>query len=156
MNNDGPAHGQGHDVESPQPFLPLNEDVAHDTSADKVSYATESDAENRGNTRNAEEHSLVMNLESNLSDNTIKTQHLATTIANGEAMKDQHDTPRTGEKTGLPKLYTLKDVFEHNKPNDMWLVIDNEIYDVSKFQNKHPGGAKSKSSYSKSTSEGSA
>lgn len=31
---------------------------------------------------------------------------------------------------------------QHNKPNDMWLAIDGNVYDVSKFGKAHPGGVK--------------
>jgi cytochrome b involved in lipid metabolism len=38
---------------------------------------------------------------------------------------------------------TMKDVAAHNTPEDMWMVIDNEVYDVTDFRDEHPGGAKS-------------
>jgi len=30
----------------------------------------------------------------------------------------------------------------HNKPGDLWLAIDGDVYDVSRFSKVHPGGAK--------------
>ena len=37
------------------------------------------------------------------------------------------------------KIYRdLSEVFEHNTKNDLWLLIDYKIYDVTTF--KHPGG----------------
>jgi cytochrome b involved in lipid metabolism len=41
------------------------------------------------------------------------------------------------------KLYTLRQISVHNSTTDMWLVIDNEVYNVTDFQHQHPGGAKS-------------
>jgi cytochrome b involved in lipid metabolism len=38
------------------------------------------------------------------------------------------------------KLYTLDEVKKHNKENDTWLVIENLVYDVSKFMALHPAG----------------
>ncbi len=31
---------------------------------------------------------------------------------------------------------------EHSRPNDVWLVIDGLVYDVSQYVDKHPGGDK--------------
>ena len=40
------------------------------------------------------------------------------------------------------RTYTWNEVEEHTKLDDRWIVIENKIYDVSRFQKKHPGGAK--------------
>ncbi|CAF3468869.1 unnamed protein product [Fusarium graminearum] len=37
--------------------------------------------------------------------------------------------------------YTVKQVVEHNKPDDAWLIIHGNVYDVSKYIRDHPGGA---------------
>ena len=38
--------------------------------------------------------------------------------------------------------YTLKQISKHKTKGDLWLVVDNKIYDVSNFLEKHPGGVK--------------
>lgn len=38
------------------------------------------------------------------------------------------------------KLYSLADVKSHNTNKSTWLVIHNNIYDVTAFLNEHPGG----------------
>ena len=41
--------------------------------------------------------------------------------------------------TEKKKVFTdLTEVFQHNIAKDLWLLIDNKVYDVTKF--KHPGG----------------
>lgn len=31
------------------------------------------------------------------------------------------------------KKYTMQEVSAHNKPNDLWIVINGNVYDVTKF-----------------------
>jgi cytochrome b involved in lipid metabolism len=45
------------------------------------------------------------------------------------------------------KPFTLEEISKHNTPLDMWLVVDNDVYDVTAFQHEHPGGAKSEYIY---------
>jgi len=37
-------------------------------------------------------------------------------------------------------LYTSAEVEKHSKINDLWVVIFDEVYDVTEFQAEHPGG----------------
>ncbi|KAH9921493.1 acyl-CoA dehydrogenase NM domain-like protein [Epithele typhae] len=39
------------------------------------------------------------------------------------------------------KTYTVEQVALHNKPGDLWIIVDAKVYDLSKFANLHPGGA---------------
>lgn len=43
----------------------------------------------------------------------------------------------SGEKT-----YTIDEVATHNKKEDIWVVIDGQVLDVTKFLPDHPGGEK--------------
>jgi len=40
------------------------------------------------------------------------------------------------------KLFTWNQVKGHNKKEDLWIVIKNNVYDVTNFHKKHPGGSK--------------
>lgn len=40
-----------------------------------------------------------------------------------------------------PKVFKLKDIANHDSPNDLWMVIYNKVYDITDFVNEHPGGA---------------
>ncbi|KAJ6505938.1 peroxisomal acyl-CoA-dehydrogenase [Mycena vulgaris] len=40
----------------------------------------------------------------------------------------------------MSKQFTFEEVSKHNKPGDLWVVIDAKVYDLSRFQNLHPGG----------------
>ncbi|XP_076755451.1 cytochrome b5 isoform X3 [Xylocopa sonorina] len=41
--------------------------------------------------------------------------------------------------TVCTKLYTRKEVAKHANNKDLWLIINNKVYDVSTFSS-HPGG----------------
>ncbi|CAG9857337.1 unnamed protein product [Phyllotreta striolata] len=40
----------------------------------------------------------------------------------------------------MSTLYTLAEVKKHNDNKSTWIVIHNNIYDVTAFLNEHPGG----------------
>ncbi|KEY65204.1 hypothetical protein S7711_09383 [Stachybotrys chartarum IBT 7711] len=43
----------------------------------------------------------------------------------------------------MPENYTVADVAQHkDDANGYWVIVENEVYDVSKFLDEHPGGAK--------------
>jgi len=42
----------------------------------------------------------------------------------------------------MAKTFTTQDVAAHNKPNDLYIVVDEDVYDLTQFQDEHPGGKK--------------
>jgi cytochrome b involved in lipid metabolism len=44
----------------------------------------------------------------------------------------------------MSKVFSAADVASHNKPDDLFIIVDEDVYDVSKFADEHPGGKKSK------------
>ncbi len=38
------------------------------------------------------------------------------------------------------KTFTLSDVAQHNSKEDCWTVISDDVYDLTKFISRHPGG----------------
>lgn len=43
----------------------------------------------------------------------------------------------------MAKTFSKEDVASHSKPDNLWVVIDEDVYDLTKFQEEHPGGKKS-------------
>ena len=39
-----------------------------------------------------------------------------------------------------PRAITLAEVEQHVTYDDLWLVIDGKVYDVTEFMDDHPGG----------------
>lgn len=53
------------------------------------------------------------------------------------------DTNRAME---FSKLVSAEEVSRHNAPSDLWIVIEDTVWDVSSFATEHPGGVACKSS----------
>jgi hypothetical protein len=43
----------------------------------------------------------------------------------------------------MSKTFTTGDVAAHNKTDDLFIIIDGDVYDLTKFQDDHPGMLKS-------------
>jgi cytochrome b involved in lipid metabolism len=43
----------------------------------------------------------------------------------------------------MSRTFTRTEVASHNRATDLWIIIDTEVFDVTEFQRKHPGGDKS-------------
>lgn len=46
------------------------------------------------------------------------------------------------------KEYTVEEISQHQSDDSRWLIIDDKVYDVTKFLDDHPGGAKPLKYYS--------
>ncbi|KAL9107823.1 MAG: hypothetical protein Q9227_007338 [Pyrenula ochraceoflavens] len=42
----------------------------------------------------------------------------------------------------MSKTFSQGDVASHNKPGDLYIIVDEDVYDLTKFQDEHPGGKK--------------
>lgn len=39
----------------------------------------------------------------------------------------------------MSRTFSTDDVATHNTPDSLWVIIDQHVYDVTKFQKDHPG-----------------
>ncbi|KAA8913003.1 acyl-CoA dehydrogenase/oxidase [Sphaerosporella brunnea] len=42
----------------------------------------------------------------------------------------------------MSKVFKQSEVAEHKKPESLWIIVDGDVYDVTKFAEEHPGGKK--------------
>jgi len=61
----------------------------------------------------------------------------------GEVKEDAPPPPpKAGAKDGK-KLITMEEVQKHNKEEDVWIVVNDKVYDCTEYLDLHPGGADS-------------
>jgi len=60
----------------------------------------------------------------------------------GEGVKEPSlDVTMEGHsKKSDGKVYKLEEIAQHCTEDDMWMVIHNKVYDITKFTEEHPGG----------------
>lgn len=42
----------------------------------------------------------------------------------------------------MSKEFQADEVAKHNSKDSLWLIVDGGVYDVTEFQEEHPGGAR--------------
>lgn len=47
------------------------------------------------------------------------------------------------DMTTMAKAFSKDEVSSHSKPDNLWVVIDEDVFDLTQFQEEHPGGKKS-------------
>jgi cytochrome b involved in lipid metabolism len=63
-----------------------------------------------------------------------------TTEDEGMTMIEQQTSTAAPATNAELATYTLAEVAEHNTETDCWLIIENQVYDVTNFIGMHPGG----------------
>lgn len=44
----------------------------------------------------------------------------------------------------MAKIISVQEISRHNLPEDLWIVVNDHVYDMTEFTPEHPGGAESK------------
>ncbi|KAL9187283.1 hypothetical protein ACHAXT_001386 [Thalassiosira profunda] len=65
-------------------------------------------------------------------------------LEQGQAAPESAPAPAAAPKaTGSSKLISMAEVRKHNKEEDVWIVVNNKVYDCTEYLDLHPGGADS-------------
>eukprot|EP00241_Pyramimonas_parkeae_P010014 CAMPEP_0114242572 /NCGR_PEP_ID=MMETSP0058-20121206/10252_1 /TAXON_ID=36894 /ORGANISM="Pyramimonas parkeae, CCMP726" /LENGTH=129 /DNA_ID=CAMNT_0001355203 /DNA_START=42 /DNA_END=431 /DNA_ORIENTATION=- len=43
-------------------------------------------------------------------------------------------------KPKQPKIFSKQEVSQHNSREDIWVILNNKVYDISSYVEEHPGG----------------
>lgn len=62
--------------------------------------------------------------------------------ANQTDDNEENDTDNKFANVTKTRIITRKEVAEHCEIDDLWVIIDNKVYDLTKFVPNHPGGEK--------------
>mmetsp|Transcript_14862 Transcript_14862/g.28295 ORF Transcript_14862/g.28295 Transcript_14862/m.28295 type:complete len:911 (+) Transcript_14862:257-2989(+) len=60
----------------------------------------------------------------------------------GAAPEEAHAAP-VAKSSGKTKLISMMEVKNHNKEEDVWIVVNQKVYDCTEYLDLHPGGADS-------------
>jgi len=61
----------------------------------------------------------------------------------GDETKEEPAKVPQEKSDAKKKTYTMKQVQEHNKEDDVWIVVNNKVYDCTEYLELHPGGVDS-------------
>jgi len=61
----------------------------------------------------------------------------------GEVNDEPAAAPVKSEKKDGVRLYTIEEVEQHNTEDDVWIVVNDKVYDCTEYLELHPGGADS-------------
>jgi cytochrome b involved in lipid metabolism len=84
-----------------------------------------------------------------LSPNQIKTEKQEISPAQDQFIQSQNqekltqtsEEEKTEKNEENKKTYTMEEVAKHNSKESCWTVIRGEVYDLTNWIDKHPGGA---------------
>jgi cytochrome b involved in lipid metabolism len=87
-----------------------------------------------------------------LSPNQIKTEKQEISPVQDQSIRSQNQekltqtseeekTKETEKNEKNEKTYTMEEVSKHNSKESCWTVIRGEVYDLTNWIDKHPGGA---------------
>ncbi len=84
-----------------------------------------------------------------LSPNQIKTEKEEISSSQDQFIQSQNqekltqtvEEEKTGENEENEKTYTMEEVAKHNSKESCWTVIIGDVYDLTNWIDKHPGGA---------------
>jgi cytochrome b involved in lipid metabolism len=60
---------------------------------------------------------------------------------NQEKLTQTSEEEKTEENEENEKTYTMEEISKHNSKESCWTVIRGEVYDLTNWIDKHPGGA---------------
>ncbi|KAI0930652.1 hypothetical protein AcV5_007311 [Taiwanofungus camphoratus] len=68
--------------------------------------------------------------------------HLGAESSSKPAAVEEKKADTGAKSSGTSKTFSEQDVAKHNKKDDIWVIIDNQVLDVTSFLPDHPGGEK--------------
>lgn len=72
-------------------------------------------------------------------DDPADNSNTSTNTTTNQPSTNNNSSENT-EQASKDESYTLAQVAEHNSENDCWTIINNNVYDITSYVPRHPGG----------------
>ncbi|GMH58856.1 hypothetical protein TrRE_jg3666 [Triparma retinervis] len=91
---------------------------------------------------NTSEYDIAQSEAESVDVSSTKPQEASSSSSSSSSFSSPSTIPAPPKprSTGVKKLFSLDEVRQHSSPSDMFLLIENEVYDVTEFAKTHPGG----------------
>lgn len=71
----------------------------------------------------------------------MRRHHGIVVVSSPSAFVNPHLLPHSAMSDPTPmKTFTMDEVKKHNSTDDLWIVYNGQVYDVSTYLDEHPGG----------------
>ena len=61
----------------------------------------------------------------------------------GQDAPEEANVAPAAKSSSSSKLISMTEVRKHNKEEDVWIIVNNKVYDCTEYLDLHPGGADS-------------
>ncbi len=68
-----------------------------------------------------------------------RAAELVSNAFSGRELIDKALRIKHGLKDGEIRQWTAKEVLKHNQYSDIWIIVDNKVYDITEYIEEHPG-----------------
>ncbi|CAD7939170.1 unnamed protein product [Amoebophrya sp. A120] len=65
---------------------------------------------------------------------------MATVASSSSSSSSSTTKTAKSENVGINKVVSFEELKKHDQPNDLWIAINGQVYDLTKFSQLHPGG----------------
>jgi cytochrome b involved in lipid metabolism len=74
----------------------------------------------------------------------LKVCSVLSYFSRSQSSHSSYLAPEASSVMGEAKLLSVEEISKHNTPEDCWIVVDGNVWDMTEFAPEHPGAPQSK------------